>query len=53
MSRYSDVNYTKKLDQAILKDIKNPKGIDCSFYGLMILSNYKNSEIKKIQDHYK
>ena len=52
-SRYNETNYEQKLDRAILKDKKYPNNKNCSFYAIMILSNYKNSELKKILNHYK
>jgi hypothetical protein len=52
-SRYNDFDYYKKLNDAVLKDIKVKENKKPSFYGIMILTNYQSSEIKKIIDYYK
>ena len=52
-SRYEVADYKVKLDDAILKDSNDSENDDSSFYAIMILSNYKKSEVKRILDHYR
>jgi SAM-dependent methyltransferase len=46
-------NYIKALDEAVQKDIENPKKNEASFYAFMILSNYSNTDVDKIVKYYK
>lgn len=52
-SRYDEINYSQKLDKAIKHDAKKTINNKPSFYALMILNNYKKSDIEKIINYYK